>query len=632
MSATIAPARPAAAAQKAASRAAYDIFAPPLVDVERRPEGAMILRSPVPLQEPPRSLCVMLARWAGEAPERTFLAERAGAPSGQDWRTLTYGDADAKARAIAQALIDRKLDPARPILILAENGTDHALVMLGAMLAGIPVAPVSTAYARLSRDFAKLRFVVEMVRPQLVYLDDPARYADALRAVDLGGAEVVTSAASPEFATTKLSELVDTAATNAVDRAAAAVGPDTLAKILFTSGSTDVPKGVVNTHRMMCANQQSLAQVWPFIEREPPVIVDWLPWNHTFGGNHNFNIVLRNGGTLYIDEGKPVPALFAQSLANLRAVAPTVYFNVPRGYASLLEHLEADPEFNRHFFSRLRFVFYAAAALSQAQWERLEACSLKARGEIVPMISSWGLTETAPMITAGHFPVERAGIIGLPAPGNEVMLKPSGDRLEMLVRGPAVTPGYWNRPDLTEKAFEDGWLKTGDAARFADPDDPAKGIVFDGRVAENFKLTTGTWVNVGMLRVAVLAAASPLLDDAVVTGHDRDEIGILGFANLTACRALCPDLPADAAPDQVVAHPAVREALAAGLARHNARSEGSSTAVCRAMLMTEPPSIDASEITDKGYINQRAVLQRRADLVVRLHTEPPDPAAIVAPR
>ena len=626
-----APAREAPAATPGAD-AASDIFAPPLVAVERLADGGMVLRSPVPLAEPARSLCVMLERWAREAPERAFLAERAGARPGEDWRTMSYGDAHAQARALAQALIDRGLDPQRPILVLAENGIDHALVMLGAMLAGVPVAPVSTAYARLSRDFAKLRYVAETVRPQLVYLDDPARYADALRAVSFAGAEVVASRPSAEFAATPLEALLATAPTEAVKRAAARVGPETVAKILFTSGSTDLPKGVVNTHGMLCANQESIVQIWPFVTREPPVIVDWLPWNHTFGGNHNFNLVLRNGGTLYIDEGKPVPALFGTTIANLRAVAPTVYFNVPRGYSALLDQLEADEAFNRHFFSRLRFLFYAAAALSQAQWQRLEACSRKARAEVVPMISAWGLTETAPMVTSGHFRVDRAGIIGLPAPGNELRFKPSGGRLELLVRGPVLTPGYWQRPDLTEAAFEDGWFRTGDAARLADPDDPGKGIVFDGRVAENFKLSTGTWVNVGMLRVAVVGAASPLLDDAVVTGHDRDEIGLLAFPNLAACRALCPDLPADAAPADVVAHPAVRGAVAAALRRHNAQAEGSSTLVCRAILLTDPPSIDANEITDKGYINQRAVLQRRADLVERLYAEPPDRSVILAGR
>lgn len=410
------------------------------------------------------------------------------------------------------------------------------------------------------------------------------------------------------------------------------VGPDTVAKILFTSGSTDLPKGVINTQRMLTANQESIAQLWPFLEDEPPVIVDWLPWNHTFGGNHNVHMMLRNGGTLFIDEGKPAPGLIERTLANLRDVAPTIYFNVPKGYGMLLDRLEADAALNRQFFSRLKLIFYAGAALPQSLWDRLEACSRRALGRIVPMVSSWGATETAPMGTMVHYRIERAGNIGLPGPGNEIKLVPAGDRLEMLARGPNVTPGYWRRPDLTEQAFDpEGWYRTGDAARLADPADPAKGIIFDGRVAENFKLTSGTWVNVGALRVAVLAAASPLLEDAVIAGHDREDIALLAFPSLAGCRALCPDLPADCAPGEVASRREVKEAVAAGLARHNASAGGSSTTVARVMLLTEPPSIDGNEITDKGYINQRAVLSRRAGLVERLYAGLGDEAVIEIP-
>ncbi|HEX8164523.1 MAG TPA: feruloyl-CoA synthase [Beijerinckiaceae bacterium] len=608
--------------------ASRPLFAPPLIAVERLAGGGMVLRSPVPLNEPPRALSVWLERWAAEAPQRVFLAERAGAPAGQGWRTLTFGEALGQVRSVAQALLHRKLEPERPILILSENGIDHALVALAGMHVGVPVAPVSTAYARLSKDFAKLRHIVGLIEPELVYMDDPARYGDAVTAVDWRGAEIVAS--RPSGGMTAFADLLSVRPTDSVERANAAVGPDTVAKILFTSGSTDLPKGVINTQRMMCSNQETIAQVWPFVADEPPVIVDWLPWNHTFGGNHNFNMMLRNGGSLHIDEGKPVPALLDRTVANLREVAPTIYFNVPRGYGMLLDRLEADPALNQKFFSRLKLIFYAGAGLPQSLWERLEACSLKARGEKVPMISSWGLTETAPMATAVHFPIPRAGVIGIPAPGVELKLQPSGDRLEMLVRGPNVTPGYWKRPDLTEKAFdEEGWLRTGDAARFEDPRDPAKGIVFDGRVAENFKLSSGTWVNVGALRLAVLAAASPLIEDAVVAGHDRDEAALLAFANVAACRALCDGLSPDCPPAEVLGHAAVREAIRAAVARHNAGSGGSSMEIARVILMHEPPSIDANEITDKGYVNQRAVLQRRAELVERLYANPPHPDVIL---
>jgi feruloyl-CoA synthase len=418
--------------------------------------------------------------------------------------------------------------------------------------------------------------------------------------------------------------------TPAVDAAFARVGPDTVAKVLFTSGSTGQPKGVINTQRMMCANQESAAAAWAFLGDHPPVIVDWLPWNHTFGGNHNFNMMLRNGGTLYIDAGKPVPALIGRTVANLREVSPTVYFNVPRGYAVLLDHLEKDEGLQQSFFARLDLLFYAAAALPQSLWDRLERLGMKARGRKVPFISSWGLTETAPAVTMVHFPIDRPGNIGVPGPGMAVKLAPVGDKLEIRVKGPNVTPGYYKAPELTAKAFdEEGWLRTGDAVRFADPADPAAGLLFDGRVAENFKLSSGTWVNVGMLRPQVIAAGAPVIEDAVVTGHDRDEIGLLIFPSLAGLRSLCPELGAEARLEEMVGKPAVREALAQGFARHNTTMQGSSMRIARCVLMTEPPSIDANEITDKGYLNQRAVLTKRAALVERLHAEPVSPDVIV---
>jgi feruloyl-CoA synthase len=373
---------------------------------------------------------------------------------------------------------------------------------------------------------------------------------------------------------------------------------------------------------MLCANQQMIAQLWPFLAARPPVIVDWLPWNHTFGANHNFNMVLRNGGTLYIDDGKPVPGLIERSLAALREISPTLYFNVPLGFALMVEHLERDADLARKLFHDLDLLFYAAAALPQPVWERLERVSLRARGSAVPMVSAWGATETAPMATAVHFPIARAGNIGLPPPGGEVKLVPHGDRLEMRVRGPHVTPGYWRRPDLTAESFDaEGFYITGDAGRFADPQAPARGLVFDGRLAENFKLSSGSWVAVGALRVAIIAAGAPLVADAVIAGHGRDAIGVLLFPNLAACRALCPDLPADAPAETVIAQPGLRDVLAAALSRHNAAAQGSSTRIARALLLAEPPSIDANEITDKGYINQRAVLERRAVLVEKLYSQ-----------
>jgi feruloyl-CoA synthase len=590
----------------------------------------MILRSPLAPTQPMRCLGDMLSHWAKAAPDRIFLAERAGAPEGTAWRTLSYADAHAKVRSIAQALLDRRLSHERPILILAENGIDHALVMLGAMEVGLPVAPLSTAAARLSRDFGKVKHARDLFQPQLVYVDNPAAYEGALRAVDWGGAEMVASGSALDgIPATPFSALASTRPTEAVDRENASVGPDTVAKILLTSGSTGQQKGVVNTQRMLCSNQEAIRQLWLLLEDEPLVLLDWLPWSHTFGGNFCFNLMLRNGGSFYIDEGRPAPRLIGRSIANLRDVKPTMYFNVPLGFAMLLDHLEADAELNRTFFSRLKIVLYAAAALPPPLWKRVEECSRKTLGYVVPLVSAWGMTETSPDVTLGHYPVDRPGIIGLPIPGTELKLKPSGDKLEMLVRGPNVTPGYWNDEARTRQSFDaDGFLITGDAGKLADPSDPTKGVVFDGRLAENFKLSSGTFVNVGALRIAALAAAAPLLQDAVVAGHDRDEVCLLAFPNIAACRGACSDLASDAPTDAVLSNAAVREAVRAAMARYSA-GQGSSSAVARVLLMAEPPSIDDNEITDKGYINQRAVLTKRADLVARLYEAPPHESVII---
>ena len=406
------------------------------------------------------------------------------------------------------------------------------------------------------------------------------------------------------------------------------MGPDTVAKILFTSGSTGEPKGVINTHGMLTSNQQMIAQVWPFLDAQPPLLVDWLPWNHTFGGNHNFNMVLRNGGTLLINAGKPVPQLVHHTVRNLRELPPTLYFDVPRGFDVLLPHLEKDAALRERFFSRLSLVFYAGAALPQSLWDRMEKVSLMERDTPIPMVSAWGSTETSPLVTSVHFPIPRAGVIGLPAPGCTLKLVPNGGKLEMRVKGPNVTPGYWKQPALTEKAFdEEGFYLIGDAGRFEDPDTPEKGIVFDGRVTENFKLTTGTWVHVGTLRITLVAACSPVVQDAVITGHDRDEVGMLIVPSVPACREVA-GLSDEAPLADVMASDAVREVIARGLAAHAATHAGSSQRATRAMVLLEPPSIDEGEITDKGYLNQRAVLERRAADVDALYA---DDARVIRP-
>ena len=604
-------------------------FAEPRVNVEHLADGGMILRSPLAPKPEARCLGEWLQRWAATAPRRVFLAQRDTAGG---WRRVAYAEAWSAAQAIGQALLDRALGPERPLMILSDNGIEHALLALGAMHVGVPVAPVSTAYSLRSQDFAALRSVGDQLRPGLVFAERGNVYAKALRALGLGETGLVVCADPPEgsFAT-EFAALSGTRPGAAAADAHAATGPDTVAKILFTSGSTGNPKGVITTQRMLCSNQEVGAQCWPFLEDRPPVLVDWLPWNHTFGGSFNFNLVLRNGGTLYIDEGKPAPGLIERTVANLREISPTLYFNVPAGYAMLLPHFERDRALAANFFRDLDILHYAGSALPQSLWDRLEAVAERTLGRQVAMTSGWGTTETAPGATAVHYPMDRPGNIGLPAPGIEIKLVPNAGKTEIRVRGPNVTPGYWRRPDLTEAAFDtDGFYRPGDAVRLADPDDPAKGIVFDGRIAENFKLTTGTWVSAGALRVAAISACAPVIEDAVVTGHDRDEAGLLVFPSLAGCRALCPHLPADAPLATLIGQPAVRRALAAGLARHNANAGGSSQRIGRALMLTEPPSIDRGEITDKGYINQRAVLAARAAEVGALYGAVDD-AGVVLP-
>ncbi|HLL53596.1 MAG TPA: feruloyl-CoA synthase [Myxococcaceae bacterium] len=594
-------------------------FAPARVEVESRPGGIQVARSPQALGAHARHVGEWLWSWAERTPDRLFLAERNAA---QGWREVTYAQAATAAASIGQALLDRGLSAERPVVMLSDNGIDLGLLQLGAMLAGIPTVPVSSAYSLMSKDFKKLKYIIDLVQPGLLYASD-GRYAAALGAVAPSGVEVVLSEPPPAGLTASpFSALLQATAGPKLEQARGRVGPDTVAKILFTSGSTGEPKGVINTQRMLCANQQALAQLWPFLEQRPPVLVDWLPWNHTFGGNHNFNLVLRNGGTLYLDNGKPAPGLIEKTVKTLGEISPTVYFNVPRGYDMLLPFLERDEALRDRFFRELDLLHYAAAALPRSLWERLEKLSIASRGTRMDMVSAWGSTETAPMATAVHYRIESPGNIGLPAPGTEIKLVPEGAKRELRVKGPNVTPGYWKRPDLTAAAFDpDGFFKMGDAGRWVDEAAPEQGLAFDGRTAEDFKLTSGTWVHVGALRIAVIAAGAPVIQDAVVTGHDRNDVGLLVFPSLAGCRSLCPEAGADAPLEDLVKRPAVREKLLAGLAAYNEEQPGNSTRVTRVLLMPEPANIDAGEITDKGYINQRAVLGRRATLVERLYGE-----------
>jgi feruloyl-CoA synthase len=593
------------------------LFAAPQAVIERRGDGTQRLRSPVPLDPPARCVGVWLEHWAQHRPDKVFLAERAS--PAVPWSVLTYAGALRQVRAIASWILAQRLSAERPLVILSDNSIEHALLALAAMHAGVPAAAISPAYSLMSRDFDKLKAMIRLLDPGAIYVSDAAVFASALAAVrPVHRAALIAGDTRGVDGFVPFATIAATRATDEVEHAFARIGPDTIAKFLFTSGSTGVPKAVINTQRMLTASQAAKAQTWPFLADAELVMLDWLPWSHTFGANHNFNMVLHNGGTLYIDGGKPVAPLFAVSLANLRSVIPTVYVNVPRGFDLLVGALREDETLRTRFFREVRFMFYAGAALPQNLWDALEALSIDTVGHAIPMVSAWGSTETAPLATDCHFKAPCSGNIGVPVPGTELKLVPSGEKLEVRVRGPNVTPGYWKAPDLTAQAFDDeGFYRIGDAVKFADPERPECGLFFDGRVSEDFKLTTGTWVNVGQLRVAGIAALAPLAQDIVVCGHDGDEVRFLVFPNLAACRALAM-LPEAAGVDAVLAHPAVRAAVSAGLARLKAQGGGSSSFATGALLMAEPPSVDGGEITDKGYINQRAVLSRRAELVCLL--------------
>ena len=595
----------------------------------RRAEGGVYyLESRRPLGAYPDRITRRLEHWAEHAGERVFLAQRTA--SGE-WRTLAYAEALATVRRVGQALLDRRLSAERPLVILSGNGIEHALLALAAMHVGVPYAPLATAYSLQAREYGTLREILGRLEPGLVFAAEGRDYERALAAVLAPGAELVTSVSAPErIAATPFATLAETRATSAVDAACARVGPDTLAKILYTSGSTGHPKGVANTQRMLCSNQAMLEAVFPFLAEEPPVLCDWLPWNHTAGGNHNFGIVLHHGGTLYVDEGRPVSGLFDATLRNLREVSATAHFTVPRTYEMLLPHLRADPVLRERFFARLKVFFYAAAGLTQRVFDELQALAVETCGEELLWVTGMGATETAPFMLSTGRAGARAGFVGFPVPGLELKLAPVGETLEARVRGPNVTPGYWKDAALTRAAFDaEGFYRLGDTMRFAVVDDPAQGLVFDGRLAEDFKLSTGTWVHVGALRARILAHGGGYVQDAVIAGHDRAFAAALLFPNLALCRGLCPDLDPSAPARRLLDDPRVVRRFREALEAVAAESTGSSTLVARAVVLDAPPALDAHELTDKGSISQKAVLANRADRVAELYASPPAARVIV---
>jgi feruloyl-CoA synthase len=602
------------------------------VDREDRPDGSVVLRSRIRLAEYPRTMSEVFRRGRVAHPDRVLVADRS-APDG-GWRRLTWEQAGAQADAVAAWLVGAGL-VGRPVMVLSGNSVEHLVITLACFRIGSPVVPVSVAYSLQSEDHDKLRRMVGLARPALVYAEDSTTFDRALAAVhSVVGEELVRVVSRDGGAgTIRYADLVDAGARLPLDLTDDLTdGPDDVAKLLFTSGSTGEPKAVVTTHRMLCANQQAMHQVWPFLVEEPPVLLDWLPWSHTFGGNHNVGMVLFNGGSLYVDDGRPAPALLDRTLANLAEVRPTVFFNVPIGYALLVPRLAADPQLARRFFARMRVVFFAAAALPQQVWDTLRELAAVHAEHPVAVTTSWGATETAPAATSAHFASDRSDCIGVPLPGVELKLARVGDKQEIRVRGPHVTPGYHARPDLTAAAFdEEGFYRTGDAVELIDATDPARGIRFAGRIAEDFKLDTGTWVNVAAVKAGLLSACGGVLQDCVVAGHDRAYVSAMAWLNPVAAAHLVESYRPEHGARPLIDAPAVRAHLAESLATMN-EGEGSSRRVVRLLLLEEPPRLDAGEITDKGYVNQRATLTRRADQVGALYRPGPHPDIVEVAR
>jgi len=590
--------------------------------LEVRADGIQVLRSTEPLGEYPERITDRLEQWAREVPDRTFVAKRVRSGEGQggDWRRISYAEMLQRAQAVGQALVNRGLSAERPVVILSDNDLEHLTLVMGALWVGVPHATISSAYSVIAQDYGKLKYIVDTLKPGLVFASHGAPYARAMQACVGTDVEVVlTEGQLDGRQTTRFDALLDTPLSASAVAAHARVNADTIAKFMFTSGSTKHPKGVVVTQRMWCANQQMLRQCMAFLAEEPPVLVDWLPWNHTFGGNHNVGITLYNGGTLYIDDGKPTPKGIAETLRNLREIQPTVYFNVPKGFDEIATAMNTDAALRESLFKRVQAFMCGGAGISQASWNLIDQHAERTVGERIRIIGGLGMTETAPSCTFVLGTDARAGYIGLPCPGVDVKLVPLGDKTEVRFRGPNVMPGYWRDPEHTAQAFDDeGFYCTGDAVTWVDPQDHSKGLMFDGRIAEDFKLSTATFVSVGPLKARIVALGAPLVQDTVITGLNRDEVGALVFPRVEECRQLA-GLSESATATEVLRHPKVVAFFQTLADKLWQAGTGSANRVARLHVMSEPPSIDKGEVTDKNSINQRAVLTHRAALVDALY-------------
>ena len=600
------------------------------IAVDRHDSGAIYMKSRYPLKPFERHMPVFLSRWADERPDQVWLAQRAG----NSWETLSYAEGKRRADAITQVLLDLREGERGPIAILSGNSIEHAIIMMAGFQARLPIAPISPAYSLQSHDHAKLKYIFRLIDPKLVFVQDADAFAGALSSLDLAGIKVISVTGDGGGKYLSHRELEEVQPTAAVARSIAQIDPSAPAKYLFTSGSTGMPKAVITTQQMMCANVAMIDQCRN-LNAEPGAAkyLDWLPWNHVMGGNGVFNGILARGNSLYIDDGRPVDNLFAKTLRNLRDLSPISYTNTPAGFAALATALEQDESLRRSFFKNLKVLTYGGARLPDDIYERIQALAVRTIGQRIVFTSTFGATETAPAATISYWETERVGLIGLPCPGVELKLLPVTEgRFEIRVRGVAVTPGYHNQSDVTAAAFdEEGFYKIGDLVEFVDIERPIEGLIFAGRVVEDFKLLSGTFVLVGSLRVDAITATSPLLFDALVAGQDREEVGLLAWPHVEACRAFIGDPSASI--ETLVNHPKIVAAIRDGLRAHNARNGNTgSRRIARVMLLTEPPSVDGSEITDKGYINQRAGLQRRAASVERLYQNPAPGDVIVIPR